>query len=107
MLEFKYIAREWRMKYKEGGLKGGAVLVDHIFKTKYLPILQQVPGLTALQRLACGGCNDFRICIVLKRDRFAEFEAGGFGPENAFLGEVMQVPGISSVEKQTLSLDLL
>jgi len=106
-IEFGHIAREWRMKYEENGLKGGAVELDKLFKEKYLPDIKKIDGLVSVQRAVCGGCNDFKLVIKLKKDKFGDWEASKFAPEEAFLEDAKKIAGITGIETQPYTFEAL
>lgn len=106
-IEFNHIAREWRMKYAENELKGSAVEIDKIFKEKYLPELKKIDGLVSVQRVVCGGCNDFKLVIKLKKDKWGDWESKKFAPEESFLEDAKKVSGISGVETQLYTFEVL
>ena len=66
-VQFEHIAREWRMKYSENGLKGGAVEQDKLFKSKYLAQVKALEGFKSVDRVVCGGCNDFKLVVKLNK----------------------------------------
>merc|ERR1711988_1765518 len=82
-IEFNHICREWRMKYAENELKGGAVEVDNLLKSTYLSQIKALDGFVSVDRFVCGGCNDIRIVIKLERGPFGAWEAASFAPEAA------------------------
>eukprot|EP00416_Gambierdiscus_australes_P020184 CAMPEP_0171056516 /NCGR_PEP_ID=MMETSP0766_2-20121228/1088_1 /TAXON_ID=439317 /ORGANISM="Gambierdiscus australes, Strain CAWD 149" /LENGTH=100 /DNA_ID=CAMNT_0011511445 /DNA_START=28 /DNA_END=330 /DNA_ORIENTATION=+ len=99
--------REWRMKYAENGLKGGAVKADALFKEKYLATVKALDGCVSVQRAVCGGCNDFKIMIKMTKEGWGKWEAAGFAPEAAFLEEVKGIEGITNVETQPMTFEEL
>ena len=42
-----------------------------------------------LQREVCGGCNDFKLLVVLDAPSFGEWEGKKFAPEEDFLKDVL------------------
>lgn len=106
-IEFGHIAREWRMKYAENGLKGGAVELDKMFKEKYLPDVKKIDGFVSVQRAVCGGCNDFKLVIKLKKEKFGDWGASKFSPEEAFLEDAKKVAGVTGVETQPYTFDAM
>jgi len=106
-IEFGHIAREWRMKYAENELKGGAVLLDKLFKDKFLPDIQKIDGLASVQRVVCGGCNDFKFIIKVKKDKWGDWEAAKFAPEEAFIEAAKGVAGVTGLETQPYTFEVL
>lgn len=106
-IQFGHIAREWRMKYAENDLKGGAVSLDKIVKEKYLAEIKKIDGFVSIQRVVCGGCNDFKLIVTLKADKFGEWEAKKFAPEEAFLDDAKKIEGITSIESQNFTFEAL
>jgi len=104
---FDHVAREWRMKYSEGGLKGGAVTLDTLLKDTYLSCLEKVPGFVSCDRVVCGGCNDFKVVIKVKKEMFGDWEKLKFAPESEFLEAAKLVGGVSQLETQTYTFDSL
>merc|ERR1719201_963601 len=105
---FRNIAREWRMKYAEGGLTGGAVAVDKLFKEKFLAdVNASTQHSVTVTRMVCGGCNDYKLIMSLPAEEFKKWDAKGFAPEKEFVEAVKAVPGITQVEQQTLTYETL
>merc|ERR1712046_29932 len=80
-IQFAHVAREWRMKYQENELKGGAAELDKILQEKYLDTIKATKGFVSCQRAVCGGCNDFKVVVKLSVPEFGDWEKGGFVPE--------------------------
>jgi len=59
----------------------------------------------AVQRVVCGGCLDFKVITKLPAPSFGDWEKAGFAPEASFLEALKAVPGITSVETQTYTLE--
>merc|ERR1712146_524530 len=106
-IEFSHVAREWRMKYAEGGLKGGAVELDKLLKEKYLADVKKLAGFVSCDRVVCGGCNDFKVVVKLKGDDFGAWEGAKFAPEEAFLEDAKKVAGVTDVDTQTYTFEEL
>jgi len=103
-IEFSHVAREWRMKYAEGGLTGGAVKLQALLE-KFLPQLKKINGFVSCERVVCGGCNDFKLIIKVKKEAFGEWEKTQFAPESEFLLAAAAVEGVTNVETQTYTFD--
>merc|ERR1719215_1791429 len=67
--------------------------------------LSSVEGVASVQRVVCGGCQDFKVVTKLPEKAFKDWEAKAFAPEAAFLEAVKKIPGITAVETQTYTLE--
>ena len=105
-VEFDKIAREWRMKWTADNNKQSLVLAQKAL-AEMLPSVKQVNGVQSVQRIVCGGCHDFKVIVSLPVKEFKEWEANKFQPEEAFLGKVRGISGVSQVETQTYTLETL
>ncbi|CAE7167845.1 unnamed protein product [Symbiodinium pilosum] len=74
--------------------------VDHIDAACLL-----VAGLSSVQRVVCGGCLDFKVVVKLPAEKYGDWEKAGFAPEEAFLGKLKGIEGISTIETQTYTLE--
>merc|ERR1719362_398535 len=101
-IAFNHVAREWRMKYSEGGLTGGAVTVDKVLKDT-LAKVKAVEGVVSVQRVVCGACNDFKVLTKVKAANFGDWAEKDFAPEAEFLEACKKVPGVTNVETQTIT----
>ena len=106
-IAFNHIAREWRMKYSENGLSGGAVALDKLLKDNYLKQIKDTAGVTSVQRVVCGGCNDFKVVVKVTKEGFGAWEGAKFAPEEAFLADAQKVSGVTNVETQNYTLEEL
>merc|ERR1711998_456043 len=106
-IQFAHVAREWRMKYEENELKGGAVELDKILQEKYLDTIKATKGFVSCQRAVCGGCNDFKVVVKLSVPEFGDWEKGGFVPEAEFLADAAKVAGVSTIETQCYTFEEL
>ena len=61
-VDFTHIAREWRCKWTTDSDKKSLADVQKEF-TKILPQVKTLPGLVSVQRVVCGGCQDFKVGI--------------------------------------------
>jgi len=102
-VEFDTIAREWRLKWTPDDEKKSLAEVQKILN-KFIVDIKAVDGVASVQRVVCGGCLDFKVITSLPADKFKEWEAKQFAPEESFLTEVKAVPGVSTVETQTFTL---
>jgi len=67
--------------------------------------VSSVEGVASVQRIVCGGCHDFKVVTKLPTKAFEAWEKDGFAPEAAFLEAVKKIPGVSSVETQSYTLE--
>merc|ERR1712238_611645 len=67
--------------------------------------MSSVEGVASVQRIVCGGCHDFKVVTKLPTKAFEAWEKDGFAPEAAFLEAVKKIPGVSSVETQSHTLE--
>jgi len=67
--------------------------------------LSSLEGVSSIQRIVCGGCQDFKIVTKLPMKSFEAWEKSAFEPEAAFLLALRAIPGISAVETQTYTLE--
>jgi len=103
-VKFENVAREWRFKWsadsdKESLTSAQAKLED------VLAELSSVEGVASIQRVVCGGCLDFKVVTKLPAAAFGEWEKSGFAPEAEFVKAVTAIPGVTSVETQTYTLE--
>lgn len=66
--------------------------------------VKAVDGVTAVQRIVCGGCLDYKVIVSLAADKFGAWEQKQFAPEAKFLAAVAAIPGVSVVETQTYTI---
>merc|ERR1712187_560262 len=67
--------------------------------------LSSVEGVSSIQRVVCGGCNDFKVITKLPAEAFGKWEAANFEPEAEFLEKVKGISGVTAVETQTYTLE--
>merc|ERR1712187_236425 len=67
--------------------------------------LSSVEGVASIQRVVCGGCNDFKVITKLPAEAFGKWEAANFEPEAEFLEKVKGISGVTAVETQTYTLE--
>ncbi|CAE7308516.1 unnamed protein product [Symbiodinium sp. CCMP2592] len=101
---FNNIAREWRCKWSADGEKASLKAAQAALE-EVLPEIKKVDGLGSVQRVVCGGCLDFKVVVKLPADKFGDWEKTKFAPEEAFLGKLKGIEGISIVETQTYTLE--
>jgi len=103
-VSFNNIAREWRCKWSADGEKASLKAAQAALE-EVLPEIKKVDGLGSVQRVVCGGCLDFKVVVKLPADKFGDWEKTKFAPEEAFLGKLKGIEGISIVETQTYTLE--
>jgi len=103
-VKFEHVAREWRCKWSADNEKAALTAAQNKLE-EILAQLSAVKGVTSVQRVVCGSCLDFKIITKLSAPCFGEWETGGFEPEADFLKAIKEIPGISSVETQTYTLE--
>ena len=105
-VQFDHIAREWRFKWSADNDKQSLAQAQQKLNAK-LASIKKIPGVIGVQRVVCGGCLDFKVVVKLAIDDFKAWESTKFAPEETFLSEVKAIPGISSIETQTYTLENL
>ena len=68
-VEFDTIAREWRMKWTPDNDKKSLADVQQALN-KYTTSLKGVEGVKGVQRIVCGGCQDYKVIVSLSADKF-------------------------------------
>jgi hypothetical protein len=61
-VEFDTIAREWRMKWSADNDKKSLADVQKTLD-KLIPTIKKIEGVKSVQRVVCGGCQDYKVCI--------------------------------------------
>merc|ERR1711862_1077125 len=99
------------MKYKgpfsvedleQGGVeKANGILQD------VLPTIKAVDGVVSVERLVCGGCLDFKVCIKVEASKFGDWEKNKFAPEEAFLEACRGCDELTGVETQTITSETM
>ena len=108
-MQFENVAREWRCKWKDdgGGKASSAALVEIAdLVDEYLPKLKALEG-AVVNRAVCGGCLDFKIATTVPLDTFGPWEEAGHPPEAEFLEKLKKIDGVSQVETQTMTNQVL
>jgi len=103
-VKFENIAREWRFKFSTDGDNASLMEAQKQLE-EVLAELSSIEGVASIQRVVCGGCQDFKVITKLPEKAFKDWEAQGFAPEAAFLEAVKKISGISAVETQTYTLE--
>ena len=93
-MEFDNVAREWRCKWQDdgGGKASSATLVAIA---------------DVVDEAVCGGCLDFKLCTTVPLATFGPWEEAGHPPEADFLAKLKAIPGVSMVETQTMTNQVL
>ncbi len=68
-VEFDTIAREWRLKWTPDNDKKSLASVQQAL-TKFGGSLKKVDGVKGVQRIVCGGCQDYKVIVSLPADKF-------------------------------------
>ena len=98
------MAREWRCKWSTDNDKAALSAVQNIL-SKHTSAIKAVPGVKSVQRIVCGGCQDFKVIVKLEKPDFDKFAASNFGPEAKFIEELKATKGVTAVETQTYTLE--
>jgi len=103
-VNFENIAREWRFKWSTDA-ENASLMTAQAALEEVLAEVSSVEGVASVQRVVCGGCQDFKVVTKLPKAAFEAWEKQGFAPEAAFLEAVKKIPGVASVETQTYTLE--
>merc|ERR1719150_845441 len=101
---FEHIAREWRCKWTTEG-ENASLMKAQAELEKILPAVSALDGVASVQRIVCGGCQDFKVVTKLPKAAFEAWEKAAFAPEADFLAALKAIAGISAVETQTYTLE--
>ena len=105
-VDFAHIAREWRCKWSPDSDKKALADVQKEFM-KVLPQVKGLPGLVSVQRVVCGGCQDFKVVMKFDIDHYKAWAGKDHKPEADFLASIKGLTGVSAVETQTYTLETL
>ena len=107
---FTKVAREWRAKYAmdaEGTPANSAALTAaQSLLAEYVDVLKALPN-AEVTRVVCGGCGDFKVIINQPLPEHGAWAEAKYAPEEAFLAKLKAIPGISNVEAQEFTCELL
>jgi len=103
-VKFDNVAREWRCKWSTDGDKASLTAAQQALDD-VLADVSAVEGVSSVQRVVCGGCQDFKVVTKLSAAAFGEWEKAGFAPEADFLTKLKSIKGIESVETQTYTIE--
>mmetsp|Transcript_3295 Transcript_3295/g.11948 ORF Transcript_3295/g.11948 Transcript_3295/m.11948 type:complete len:113 (-) Transcript_3295:155-493(-) len=101
-VSFESVAREWRCKWSTDDDKKSLSEAQRVLE-EALPALKSLEGLEKVNRIVCGGCQDFKIITTLSAESFGKWEAAGFAPEESVLAKLKAIPGVQRVETQTFT----
>ena len=106
-MSFDHVCREWRCKYT--GDKGTSESLEAVAKEleKVLPAIKEVSPGMKVNRLVCGSCLDFKLMMTVPLEDFGPWEEKGFAPEADFLAAIKGIDGISQVETQTITNEVI
>eukprot|EP00238_Polyblepharides_amylifera_P001227 CAMPEP_0196570372 /NCGR_PEP_ID=MMETSP1081-20130531/438_1 /TAXON_ID=36882 /ORGANISM="Pyramimonas amylifera, Strain CCMP720" /LENGTH=112 /DNA_ID=CAMNT_0041886773 /DNA_START=123 /DNA_END=461 /DNA_ORIENTATION=+ len=102
-VEFDTIAREWRLKWDTAENKASLVALQKVLN-EFKAEIKAIAGVKYVQRVVCGGCQDFKIIVALSAESFGAWEGDQFAPESKLLAAVEAIPGVKKVETQTYTL---
>ena len=106
-MSFENVCREWRCKYE--GDKATSKSLEEIAKLveEYLPEVKKASKNARVNRLVCGGCLDFKLMTTVPLEDFGPWEEKGFAPEGEFLEKLKAIKGVSQVETQTITNEII
>ena len=102
-VEFDTIAREWRCKWNPDNDKKSLQEAQKLLND-VVTELKAIDGVKSVQRIVCGGCQDFKIITALDAAKFGTWSEAAFAPEESFLAKLKAIDGISQVETQTFTI---
>merc|ERR1719183_1445665 len=109
-VEFTKVAREWRCKYAFDAdgtpAKSEALKACQALLAEYLPTLQALPN-AEVTRVVCGGCADFKVIVNQPKADYGAWEGKKHEPEEEFIAKLTAIPGVSSVETQTFTMEAM
>ena len=100
---FDTIAREWRCKWSVDADKASLTAAQSALEA-HTAAIKAVPGVKSVQRIVCGGCQDFKVIVALDAAAYGDFKAKNHGPEEQFLNALKGIKGITNVETQTYTI---
>ena len=68
-VEFDTIAREWRLKWSTDNEKKSLADVQQALN-KVGGSLKKVEGVKGIQRIVCGGCQDYKVIVSLPAEKW-------------------------------------
>eukprot|EP00928_Gymnodinium_smaydae_P081593 TRINITY_DN6507_c0_g2_i1.p1 TRINITY_DN6507_c0_g2~~TRINITY_DN6507_c0_g2_i1.p1 ORF type:complete len:161 (+),score=54.79 TRINITY_DN6507_c0_g2_i1:68-484(+) len=103
-VDFETIAREWRCKWSTDNDKKSLEELQKLLGSQ-LATIKAVDGVKGVQRIVCGGCQDFKVITALPVDKYKAWAEGGHAPESEFLAAMNKIDGVSVVETQTYTIE--
>lgn len=100
---FDTIAREWRCKWSPDADKASLVAAQEVL-LKHEAKIKATAGVKKVQRIVCGGCQDFKVIVALDAGAYGAWKDGGHSPEEEFLADLGKIAGVSAVETQTYTI---
>jgi hypothetical protein len=76
-VEFDTIAREWRLKWNTDNDKASLAEVQKVLN-KYTDAIKKVDGVKGVQRIVCGGCQDYKVITSLPADKWGAWVRPSF-----------------------------
>mmetsp|Transcript_23596 Transcript_23596/g.59994 ORF Transcript_23596/g.59994 Transcript_23596/m.59994 type:complete len:133 (-) Transcript_23596:127-525(-) len=98
------MAREWRCKWSEENEKMSLTQCQKVLDNIIVPQLRDVHGLSSVQRVVCGDCQDFKVICKMGLDAFDDWASVNFSPEAEVIEALLAIEGISKIETQTYSI---
>lgn len=68
-VEFDTIAREWRLKWTPDNDKKSLATVQQSLD-KLTSSLKKIDGVKGVQRIVCGGCQDYKVIVSMPAEKF-------------------------------------
>mmetsp|Transcript_58082 Transcript_58082/g.101660 ORF Transcript_58082/g.101660 Transcript_58082/m.101660 type:complete len:131 (-) Transcript_58082:64-456(-) len=103
-VDFETIAREWRCKWSTEDEKKSLEELQKLLDA-HKATIKAVDGVKGVQRIVCGGCQDFKVITALSADKYGAWAETGHAPEADFLEAMGKIPGVSIVETQTFTIE--
>merc|ERR1719373_1459159 len=83
-VDFETIAREWRCKWSTDNDKKSLEELQKLLDA-HKATLKGLDGVKGVQRIVCGGCQDFKVITALSADKYGAWSEKDHAPEAAFL----------------------
>jgi len=103
-VDFETIAREWRCKWSVDNEKKSLEELQKVLDAN-AGTLKSMNGVKSVQRIVCGGCQDFKVITALSVAEYKAWAEGGHAPESEFLDAMKKIDGVSAVETQTYTIE--
>mmetsp|Transcript_31843 Transcript_31843/g.45280 ORF Transcript_31843/g.45280 Transcript_31843/m.45280 type:complete len:88 (+) Transcript_31843:455-718(+) len=69
--------------------------------------LQQVEGIRSVERIVCPTGLEFKVITTVDVDKFEQWKEDEFDPEIYFLEFLESIPGITDIETQTYTKQIM